>query len=271
MNVINQLRRIVSVFAILVQTACVSLGGADYIVEKEIVFKVIEGESLKGDLYLPKKSGLKPAVMVVHGGGWNKRSGDMESICEDLAEAGFVVFNTTYRLAPAHHFPKAVDDTRDALTWLKTNAEKYSIDKNRIAGWGYSAGANLILLVGLDPAQGLKAIVAGGTPADLTVWPDSPLVNGFIGHSLKESPDLWNQASPVNHVKKESPAVFLYHGEWDKLVEPEQMKKMTDALKKENVVTESYLAPLQGHVVTYFLSQKSVDLGIDFISRQLKQ
>lgn len=156
-----------------------------YTTTKDIVFKTVEDQKLTVDLYLPNTSGPNPTVLVVHGGGWKKRSGDMESICRDLAKNGYAVFNTTYRLAPKYKFPKPVDDVRDSIQWIKDHAAEYHVDTNRMVGWGYSAGAHLILLAGLDPKNGLKAIVAGGSPANLSVWPDSSLVNEFLGSDRK--------------------------------------------------------------------------------------
>jgi acetyl esterase/lipase len=239
-----------------------------YKVEKDLVYKTIDGIELKGDIYQPEDGGLKPAVLVVHGGGWKARSGDMVSICEDLARAGFVAFNITYRLAPKTHFPKAVEDVRDALAWLKSNSAKYEVDPQQISGWGYSAGANLILLAGLDPAQKMQAIVAGGTPADLPAWPDSSMVFGFIGSTFKEKPELWKEASPIYHVQAGSPPVFLYHGEWDHIVEIAQMDKMQAALVEKNVPVETLRLHLMGHLAVYFFSQKAVDQGIRFLEKR---
>ncbi len=236
-----------------------------YTVEKDLIFKTVDGDNLRLEMYRPVQGGLKPAVIVVHGGGWTSRTGDMRSICQEIAAAGFIAINITYRLAPETHFPKSVEDVKDAIAWVKANAEKYEIDPKNISGWGYSAGSNLILLAGLDPKEGLRAIVAGGTPADLTAWPDSPLVYKFLGSSLKEKPELWKQASPVNFVKKGSPRVFLYHGEDDTLVEIDQMDKMAQALKAKDVPVETLRIKSLGHIMVYFLDQKSVDQGIRFL------
>lgn len=240
-----------------------------YQIQKEIVFKTVENLELKGDLYVPEKKGPKPAVLVVHGGGWSKKSGDMEALSRRLAREGFVVFNISYRLSPKNLFPKAVEDVQDALTWLQKNASQYQIDPNQISGWGYSAGAHLILLVGLNPERNLRAIIAGGTPADLTAWPNSPLVNDFLGYSLKDQPELWKEASPIYHVKENSPPVFLYHGAWDKIVEIEQMHKMEKALKAKNIPVETFTVPLMGHIAVYFWSEDSIDRGVAFIDKHL--
>lgn len=246
------------------------LGCSSYKVKRDVVFKTVGGTELKLDFFSPETQGPHPAVVVVHGGGWKNRSGDMENVCKHLAKAGYIAVNTTYRLAPKALYPAAVEDVRDAIQWVHGHASEYDIDANRVSGWGYSAGANLILLAGLDPAMKLRSIVSGGTPAKLVVWPDSPLVNNFIGHSITDRRDLWEAASPVNYVKKNSPPVFLYHGAWDKLVEPNQVQFMTDALKAQGVKTESYLAPAQGHITTYFFSGESVERGIRFIGENSK-
>lgn len=263
--------KILKLFPFLLLTSCALFRSHDFEIKKDIVFKTIETATLTGDLYLPlKNSGLRPAVLVVHGGSWTKRAGDMESICRDLANAGFVAFNVTYRLAPASLFPKPVDDIKDAVVWLKENATNYNIDSQKIAAWGYSAGSHLILLAGIDGNLGLKAFVAGGTPADLTAWPQSPLVKTFLGVSMGENPDLWKKASPVNHVTNHSPPVFLYHGAWDDLVEPEQMEKMAQAMKSKNREVETYTVSLLGHIGVYLFSQSSVDRGIDYLKTKLQ-
>ena len=60
------------------------------------------------DIYRPRVKGKAPAVIVLHGGGWARRSGDMTFICKRLAREGFVTFNATYGLAPKELYPKPV-------------------------------------------------------------------------------------------------------------------------------------------------------------------
>ena len=247
--------------------ACSTFERKDYELQNAITYKQIDGLSLKGDLYISKKEGLRPAIVVVHGGSWKRRAGDIEWICRDLANAGYVVFNVTYRFAPQHQFPKPVEDIRDAVLWLKQNASKYNVDPEKMAGWGYSAGSNLILLAAIDGTLGLKAVVAGGTPANLTVWPKSPMVKEYLGSLYAENPKVWEAASPTFLITESSPPVFLYHGSWDDLVEPNQMEMMADALKQKQRVVETYSVPLMGHMMVYLLSQSSVDHGIDFLKR----
>ena len=62
-----------------------------------------------------------------------------------FARLGFVVANISYRLAPEHPFPAAVQDTFHALEYVLDNAASWGADPTRLAYAGESAGANLIM------------------------------------------------------------------------------------------------------------------------------
>lgn len=248
-----------------------SRGAQDYQVLSDITYKHVDGQALTGDIYLPRKAGLKPAALVVHGGGWSKRRGDMEGISKRLARSGFVVFNITYRLAPEYHHPSQENDVSSALEWLYAHAGDYEIDARAISGWGYSAGAHLILLAGLDREKPpfLRSIVAGGTPADLTAWPKSPLVLKLIGKPYDAAEEEWIEASPVNRVTANSPPVFLYHGARDTLVETDQMQYMQRALKEKAVPVETYTISYVGHIGAYLFGGGAEKRAIQFTIDQL--
>lgn len=60
--------------------------------------------------------------MVLHGGGFCLGGLENEELnCRNFAEKlGAVCVNVDYRLAPEHPFPAAVDDSWDALKWVRT-------------------------------------------------------------------------------------------------------------------------------------------------------
>lgn len=226
-------------------------------------------KELEGTLYLPKTGKPTAAVIVVHGGGWSARTGEMTTICKKLVKRNIAAFNITYRLAPEHLYPSAILDVKDAINWLTKNAQNFNIDPNRIGGWGYSAGANLILMAGLNPSMGLKAIVSGGTPAKLDYWPNSPIITEYIGQPMSTHEKQWREASPIYIVQKNSPPVFLYHGQKDNLVEVEQMYLMEEALKEKTVAVKTHEVSMLGHITTYLFSFESEKLGVDFLKERL--
>ncbi len=86
-----------------------------------------------------------PVVFYVHGGGFRILSKDTHWVMAlSFARRGFVVFNVSYRLAPRHRFPSAIEDVCRAFAWVAANAERYGGDPSRIVLAGESAGANLV-------------------------------------------------------------------------------------------------------------------------------
>lgn len=102
---------------------------------------------LKARIYTPFAAGVgqQPAILFFHGGGFVV--GDLdghEMICIRLAHSARCrVVSIDYRLAPEHKFPAAHDDAMAAYDWLLKRAKDISIDPERIAVAGDSAGGNL--------------------------------------------------------------------------------------------------------------------------------
>jgi acetyl esterase len=84
-------------------------------------------------------------ALYLHGGGWATGSVEMgDALCRRLANrSGCVVVSSTYRLAPEHPFPAALDDVRAALDWTVAHAAEHGADGSRVALVGTSAGGNL--------------------------------------------------------------------------------------------------------------------------------
>lgn len=232
-------------------------------------------QELKADVYQPVGAGPWPGVLLIHGGSWTAkdRRSDMDSIAERLVKRGYVVANATYRLAPKHPHPAQVHDLKQALVWMRKNASRLRLDPNRLATFGYSAGGHLAAMLGgvsAPASQRVQAVVAGGAPLDLRKWPASPAVILFLGGTMRELPDAYSDASPVVHVSKDDPPVFLYHGKWDMLVPPDHSEEYHTALKKAGVRSELLWQNALGHVPAYFFDGIAIDRAIEFLDRELR-
>jgi acetyl esterase/lipase len=92
----------------------------------------------------------RPAIVLVHGGGWT--GGDYYRFSKMgfmFAQRGYVVMLPTYRMIKDSPFPACLHDVKNSIRWLLTNAEKYNVDPNRIGAYGNSAGGTLALTVAL--------------------------------------------------------------------------------------------------------------------------
>ncbi|WP_254432089.1 alpha/beta hydrolase [Aquisalimonas sp. 2447] len=228
----------------------------------------------------PVGEGPFPAVLVVHGGGWQRRSpDDMEGIAEQLAARGLVTVNVAYRFAPEHWFPAQLHDIQQAMHWMLDNAERLNVDAERIGALGYSSGAHLVSLMALVAGQGGEldggpqtrpaAVVAGGTPSDLRKWEDGELLEDFLGGSRAEVPELYAAASPVVHVHQQAPPFFLFHGTMDRLVPTDHATDFHAALKEAGVSSELYLQRLRGHLLAFVLRGGAMDEATRFLHQEL--
>ena len=122
------------------------------------------------DVYRPADAtGPLPCIVSVHGGAWVYGDKELyQYYCMDLATRGFAVVNFTYRLAPEHRYPAALQDTADVFSWVAAHAADYGIDPENVFVVGDSAGAQIAsqylaavtnesygAVVGIEPPRGI--------------------------------------------------------------------------------------------------------------------
>ena len=257
--------KLLAVFLVLSSCATTIFSNYQF---KHITYKSKDNHQITSDLYLPRV--LKennPVVIVIHGGGWRSRSGDMSSICKRLVNEGYIAINITYRLAPEFVYPTQENDVAAVLNWIKENKKIYNIDTEKIYAWGYSAGAHLAFNLANEAGSNIKAVVAGGTPTHFPTYPASPIIINYMGSSYKSKPELWYEASPISRVSAKSPPTFLYHGENDFVVHIEQSEMLANKLKENKIEHEFYRISLLEHVSVYYFSAEAIQRGLAFIKR----
>lgn len=161
------------------------------------------GEELEADVWSPPEgdpataadaAGGRPAVIVVHGGGWRSgERGDFPLWNAWFASKGYVVFDIDYRLSPPPTWRKAPADVGCAL------------------GWGTEPGRD----VRQPQDTGVAAVVAFYPPTDLTRLSSRDYLGGmdrFVGGTPKVVPERYHLLSPVSHVDPRDPPTFLVHG-----------------------------------------------------------
>jgi acetyl esterase/lipase len=259
--------------------------GVDVI--RDVTYVVRGEQKMLADVYLPRGEGPFPAVLMVHGGGWiSGAKWHMARHAQVIAEHGYTVASIQYRLAPLDKFPAQIEDCKEAVRWMRRNAEKYKIDASRIAGYGYSAGGHLVCLLGVTdasagleglaaeekdaPSTRLQAVVAGGAPCNFEYIPaNSNALAFFLGGSRRETPEAYRLASPTSFVSKDDPPVFFFHGADDQLVprtSPEALKKQLHDL---GVRTEMYIVPDKGHITAFLDNQTALE-ALKFLDDVLK-
>lgn len=116
------------------------------------------GESIKGELYLPKVAGPRPAVVVIHE--WWGLNDWVKEQAERLAGAGYVALavdlyrgqvateaDHAHELMRGMPLDRAIRDLRAAVTFL---AARSNVRKDKIASIGWCMGGGLSLQLSLN-------------------------------------------------------------------------------------------------------------------------
>ncbi|MBM3784650.1 MAG: alpha/beta hydrolase [Acidobacteria bacterium] len=226
-------------------------------VEKDIAYDTHKDTRM--DVYVPAGAGPKPAMIVIHGGGWT--GGSKESMLANWVvrylEKGFVVCNVEYRLAAAATAPAAVEDALKAAQTFLSNAKKYGFDPKRVAVTGGSAGGHLALMVGLTPKSAklgkpvnVRAIVNFYGITDVDDQLHGPNMRKYAVTWVPEGPnrtELARRVSPITYVRKNVPPVLTIHGDLDQTVPYAHGVKLTKALNDAGAKAELISVPKGRH------------------------
>ena len=186
------------------------------------------------DLAMPHApaTGLRPALVIVHGGGWaagDKTDEVYQTMMKEYAHLGYVTINVNYRLTREAEFPACIEDVKCAVRWLRAHAEEYQIDPDRIGAYGHSAGAHLALMLAMVPeSAGLEGdggwdgfssrvnVVAAGSPPT------------ELGRDVPMAKPVW---WPIGYIGADHPPMFLIQGLQDRVVRPELTTDFVEKMK----------------------------------------
>jgi acetyl esterase/lipase len=237
-----------------------------------------DGAAMLGDLYMPQAAGRYPALVAVHGGGWQLGSREMYRYWGPyLVGHGYVLFAVDYRLSRPGEpsFPAAVHDIRAAVQFLKGSGEAFKADAGRMALVGDSAGAHLAALVALagdhqvfagacreDPHAALSTKVMAvvgvyGVYDLLQQWQHDlvprlkdSICEKFLGAAPTENRRLYFDASPLSYATSDNNATafLLSWGTEDDIVDRvTQSEAFLTALKQARFYVRTVVTQGAGH------------------------
>ena len=250
-----------------------------------------DGGPLRLDLYRPENltaDAELPVVIWVHGGGWLKGSKDR---CPGswLAQHGFAVASVEYRLTDRAIWPAQIEDCRNAVTWLRKNAEKYGLKSGKVGAWGGSAGGHLVALMGTKPVTGgfdlarVEAVCDFYGPTELLTMPPNMVANGrteeqvansngakLLGVTVRDDPQKAKDASAIDHVSPGDAAFLIVHGSEDPGVPVVQSTKFHDKLLSVGVESELHIVEGAGHGGKEFQSEEVRKKVLTFFQKHLQ-
>ncbi len=241
-------------------------------------YKKTPGRDLNIDFYSAGKI-KAPCIVVIHGGSWS--SGDskqLPALNSYLSNRGIHVAAINYRLAPAYKFPAPIEDTKEALAYLKQHSAALNIDTGNFILLGRSAGAQIALMAAYtfhDPA--IKGVVSLYGPADMAwgakiksnklVLNVDKVFSDYLGGLIKDVPKIYEESTSCNYVTQQSTPTLLIHGPNDALVSYYHSVRLTEKLKATHVRYYFLNLPWATHGCDYNINGPSGQLSTYAVER----
>ena len=188
---------------------------------EKIFYKSTEQTDLNLFIYNPvdfDKSQTYNCIVFFHGGGWN--SGDYKQFERQsiyFASRGMVAISVEYRIRNKHGTSpiQAMEDAKSAIRFIRLNAELFSINPNRIAAAGGSAGGHLAAVAGnIDLFDNSSEDLTISSKPDLLI-----LYNPVLHYGRKWAwIDNPSNASPYENLSEGAPPTIILTGTQDKIV-----------------------------------------------------
>lgn len=249
------------------------LSAAAYVAAQEIdvvpdvVYGHKDGLAMTYDVFPPSQNANGAGVLFMVSGGWYSQwqpPAQMRVFTDPLTKRGFTVFTVRHGSSPRYGIPDAVADVRRAVRHIRSTADKWKVDPQRLGVYGMSAGGHLSLMLGTTADDGqpadkdpvlqvsdrVQAVVAYVAPTDLTIMvkeaPDRlPAYEKFPALNL----DLTaaRAHSPLWHVSRDDAPTLLLAGAKDELVPIDHSRRLLRALEEQQVPSKLIEYPNAGH------------------------
>ena len=205
---------------------------------------------------------LLPLVVFIHGGGW--RNGDKHQSawqCFEYAKRGYIGITISYRLIDDAPFTQCIEDVKTAMRYIKSLSSEYPIDTDNIGVWGYSAGAHLALMLGLDTNpksfdsglyhefdSSVKCVAA----IALTISNMSRGRNGILSVEQEADNKFKDKISPITYINKDQVPILMVHGSKDKIVPPWHYQTFAKSCNELDIINYELVEAVDCDHMFYF-------------------
>lgn len=207
--------------------------------------------------YYPAKNKTTDATIVICPGGGYVHRADHEGkgYAEFLNEHGMDAFVLQYRVAP-YKFPVELADARRSIRFVRSNAEKFGINPDKIGMMGSSAGGHLTALTctyrdkidfenedDIDEFDYLPNF-------QILCYPVVALSDVEITHlgstynlAGEDNKELWEKLDPILIADEKTPKAFIWHTSNDAGVNVCNSLRYGEQLRKHNIPFEIHVFP----------------------------
>jgi acetyl esterase/lipase len=263
-------------------------GAADEIFTRteDVIYGRKFGTVLTLDVFTPKANGNGAAVIHAVSGGWFSTHDWIDvGLFNEYLKRGYTVFAVVHGSQPKFTIPEVLEDMHRVVRYIRSRADDFKIDPDRIGITGGSAGGHLSLMQGTAGTPGnpdakdpvdrfssrVQAVACFFPPTDFLNYGKTgeiALGNGILkdfrapfdfreyDNNIRafviitdqdKRLEIGKQISPVYHVSSDDAPTLIIHGDADKLVPIQQAELIIDKLKEVNVPCELVVKPGAAH------------------------
>ena len=234
-----------------------------------VLLSALSSQARRLSVFFPEPDKANGAAVIVCPGGsyyWLSRKIEGTEVAKKLADAGFTAFVLHYRHAgtryflfgnmavPQNHYPKALDDLREAVMEVRRKASEYSVDPSKVGVMGFSAGGHLVLNGGEEVVEDQG--ISSRPSFIVSVYPVVTMTDEAIVHNrsrkallgkYRNDPDLKRKLSMELNIPSDMPPVFLVNCIDDPTVDYRNSVVMDNALTKSGIPHQYIQFPIGGH------------------------
>mgnify|MGYP002630955049 CR=1 FL=1 len=218
---------------------------------RDVVYGHKDGMALTFDLFRPTKNSNGIGVLYMDTGLWVSMWTPPElklGFFKPILDAGYTVFCVHHSSSPRYLVPEMVTDTHLALRVIQERAAEFKVDPNKLGVFGFSAGGQLALSLGMTDDAGrllegeerarIAAIAVSFPVSDLRGIgnPENPLRKGIPALRITESQA--EACSPIMLVRPHVPPTLVIHGTRDRFIPLVSSERIRDSLTQAGVDNE---------------------------------
>lgn len=244
-------------------------------VQNNVIYDRKFGTALTLDVHRPNHQNGAAIIWLVSGGWQSEQSMFSEHAYKLLTDHGYTVFAVMHRSEPKYTIPDITDDVTRACRFIRHNATRYGVDKEKIGVIGISSGGHLSLFLGTNGSPGspnasdpvdaesskVAAVVAVAPPSDFLNYggEGKNAFEGILKHiraavdfqelnkdseqfervaDPKKVRQILEHISPIYAVTSDDAPTLIIHGDNDQLVPIEQSERMVEKLRENKVPAE---------------------------------
>lgn len=216
--------------------------------------------------------GSSGAIIICPGGGYEQLADhEGEPVARWLNEHGISAFVLKYRIAP-HREPAPQMDAQRAIRYVRSHAEEFGFDPQKIGILGFSAGGHVAAMTGTvfdseySDSDHIEERISSRPDLMILCYPVITMKEfGHLGsrkNLLGNTPSeqIISQYSAETHIGLDTPPTFIWHTANDTSVPVENSLQFARSLSQFNIPYELHIFPEGKHGIG--LATELPDVGM---------